>query len=70
MLSGEDPGGGWEILRFLPSAAGQAIQGVSSTTGTDSAGTLGWGWAALVLLAWGALFAGIGYLTTWRRDVS
>ncbi|MDR2253503.1 MAG: hypothetical protein LBD97_06560 [Bifidobacteriaceae bacterium] len=64
---------GWSWTRFLPGAAGDAIQGVSvydAMADINSAEPMGFGWAALVLAAWGVGFAAIAYATTWRRDVS
>lgn len=66
--------GFWEpaapIARFLPGAAGEALAGGSfySTTGLSD---LLPAWAGLlVLLGYGAIAAGIGWLTTLRRDVA
>ncbi|MDN4471710.1 ABC transporter permease [Demequina zhanjiangensis] len=66
--------GFWEpaapIARFLPGAAGEALAGGSfySTTGLSD---LLPAWAGLlVLLGYGAVAAGIGWLTTLRRDVT
>ncbi len=54
------------VAKFLPTQASSAIvAGVS--TGADQ---LPWWAGALVLLAWGALFAAAGTFTTLRRDVT
>jgi hypothetical protein len=70
IVNGGDDPVTWEVLKYLPSAAGGAIQGASNSIDSAASAALPWGWATLVLLAWAALFAGVGYLTTWRRDVS
>ncbi|MDR1118060.1 MAG: hypothetical protein LBL01_02020 [Bifidobacteriaceae bacterium] len=70
MLTGWD----WKWTEFLPGAAGDAIQGASFYTSMLGAGgssaALPWGLAALVLAGWAALFAGIAYPASWRRDIS
>jgi hypothetical protein len=52
-------------VKFLPGAAGDAIQGASfydSLAAGPAAEPLAWGW--------GAVFAALGYVFTWRRDVT
>jgi ABC-type transport system involved in multi-copper enzyme maturation permease subunit len=54
-----------EAYRFLPAAAGAAITGVSRNQVTLLSNWQG----ALVLLGWGLLFAGLGWVLTARRDI-
>ncbi|MDR2347690.1 MAG: ABC transporter permease subunit [Bifidobacteriaceae bacterium] len=69
-MTGQD----WQWVDFLPGAAGDAIQGASfyDSMSQVTAGGAGLTWwsAALVLVGWAGLLAGLGYLTSWRRDVS
>ncbi|MDR1118028.1 MAG: hypothetical protein LBL01_01840, partial [Bifidobacteriaceae bacterium] len=70
MLTGWD----WRWTEFLPGAAGDTIQGASFYTAmmgeAGPSAALPWGWAALVLAGWAALFAGVAYPASWRRDIS
>ncbi|MDR1293554.1 MAG: ABC transporter permease subunit [Bifidobacteriaceae bacterium] len=67
-------GRGAEVTQFLPGAAGEALAGgggmsmfgVGSATGLMSLPA--WG-GALVMLAYAAVFAAIGYVASFRRDV-
>ena len=65
----------WEstsgIARFLPGAAGDAIAGASMYTSlTSGVSALLPAWAGVVvLLAYGVLLAGVGAVTTLRRDI-
>ena len=64
-----------DITRFLPGAASDALVGSSvfdmgmATTGSG-AEPLEWWVGGLVLLAYGAVLVYLGYLVSWRRDVS
>lgn len=68
----------WEwtagIGQFLPGAASDALVGSSifTTLGAATAETqsLEWWQGGLVLLALAVVAAGIGYLTSWRKDVT
>ncbi|QEE61788.1 ABC transporter permease [Salinibacterium sp. dk2585] len=62
-----------EIGRFLPGAAGDALVGSSVfavMSGPSSGALLEWWQGGLVLLAFAAVAATIGAVTTWRRDVT
>lgn len=54
-----------EVYRFLPGAAGSALAGVARP---QVALLTNWQ-GALVLLAWGGLFASVGWVVTARRDI-
>lgn len=57
------------VSKFLPGAAGEAIAGGSMYNLMTPTGTLD-GWqGALVLAAYGIVFAVLGRLTTFRRDI-
>ncbi|MDR2374603.1 MAG: ABC transporter permease subunit [Bifidobacteriaceae bacterium] len=61
----------WAWTKFLPGAAGDAIQGgsfydIMSFDGDSLPG----GWAVLVLVGWAAALAALGYAANLRRDVS
>lgn len=58
------------IAPWLPGAAGEAITGGSLYSSTGIAELLPWWQGLLVLVGYGLVLAGIGRLTTWRRDVS
>lgn len=66
-----------DVTRFLPGAASYALVGSSVFT-TFSAGSgaptsshpLEWWVGGLVLLGYAVVFLVLGYLTSWRRDVS
>lgn len=68
----------WEwtagIGQFLPGAASDALVGSSifTTLGSATGGTqsLEWWQGGLVLLALAMVAGGIGYLTSWRKDVT
>lgn len=63
-----------EVTQYLPGAASDALVGVSIFTslgGADASGlSLEWWVGGLVLLAYAALFLLLGWLLSWRRDVS
>jgi hypothetical protein len=67
-LIGED----WWWPRFLPGAAGDAIQGESFYSAMTSGGapTLPLVWASLVMAAWAVGLGAIGYAARFRRDVT
>jgi hypothetical protein len=70
-MGGQMMGQDWGWTKFLPGAAGDSIQGFSFYTMMGGqVELLGWGWGALVLAGWAALFAGAGYLFRFRGDVS
>jgi hypothetical protein len=62
------------VGKFLPGAASDALVGSSvfTTMGAASASTqtLDWWQGGLVLLGLGAVLAGAGFLTSWRKDVT
>jgi ABC-2 type transport system permease protein len=62
------------VTKFLPGAASDALVGASvfalSTGQGSSADTLEWWAAGLVLLGYAAVLVVIGYLVSWRRDIS
>jgi hypothetical protein len=64
-----------DAARFLPGAASDALVGASiysslnSATG-DTVAPLEWWAGGLVLLAYGTVLLLLGYLFSWRRDVS
>jgi hypothetical protein len=66
-----------DVTRFLPGAASDALVGSSVFTtfstgpgATTSGHPLEWWAGGLVLLAYAVVFLLLGYLTSWRRDVS
>jgi ABC-type transport system involved in multi-copper enzyme maturation permease subunit len=67
-------GHGRTIVQFLPSAAADSVTGssvMSLMTGGVGAEMSLSGWAGtLVMVAWAALFAGIGYLVSLKRDIT
>lgn len=62
----------FEPLKYLPGAASDALVGSSllSMAGPGTVELLSWWQGGLVLAGYAVLFAVIGSLTTWRRDVS
>lgn len=66
--------GFWEaaapVARFLPGAAGEAIVGSSFYSASGLASLLPSGAGLAVLLAYGGVAALIGWLTTFRRDLT
>ncbi len=58
------------IARFLPGAAGEALAGSSFYSASGMSELLPPWVGLLVLLAYGAIAAGIGWLTSLRRDVA
>ncbi len=61
-----------DVTKFLPGAAGDALVGSSifalSTQGASD--MLEWWAGGLVLFGYAAVFLVLGYLTSWRRDVT
>ena len=58
---------------YLPGAASDALVGASVFTGMTPGATddaLEWWAGGLVLLGYGAVLVLLGYLVSWRRDVS
>ncbi|MET0812806.1 MAG: ABC transporter permease [Microbacterium sp.] len=62
-----------DVTRFLPGAASDTLVGASvfsvSMTG-EAADTLEWWAGGAILLGYAVVFLVLGYLTSWRRDVS
>lgn len=60
------------VTAYLPGAASDALVGSSiyATMGAGGAVPLAWWGGGVVLLAYAAVFLGLGYLTSWRRDVA
>lgn len=60
------------IAQFLPGAASDALVGASFYTiaGMGAVQSLEWWQGGVVLLVLALIAAGIGYFTSWRRDVS
>ncbi|MGB4777739.1 ABC transporter permease [Microbacterium sp.] len=61
------------ITEYLPGAASDALVGTSIYTslgGDTSASGLDWWAGGLVLLGYAVVLTVLGYLTSWRRDVS
>jgi len=62
------------VGRFLPGAASDALAGASiftSIPGMGGAGeSLDWWQGGLVLVAYAAVLTVLGWLTTWRRDIT
>ncbi len=59
---------GGEVARFLPSQASNAI--IQASSGGVAMDMLSWWAGALVLLGYGAVFAGIGTALTLQRDIT
>lgn len=61
-----------EIGKFLPGSASDALVGSSfySTIGMGGGSVLEWWQGGLVLLAYALVTSLIGWLTTWKRDVT
>lgn len=63
-----------EATRWLPGAASDTLVGASlfsgAVVGAPAQAPLEWWIGAVVLLAYAVFFLLLGYLTTWRRDVS
>ena len=63
-----------DVTKFLPGAASDALVGASVFAMAGAPGatpaTLEWWVGGLMLLAYAALFLVLGYLVSWRRDVS
>ena len=61
-----------DIARFLPGAASDALVGASFFTinGSTQADALDWWAGGLVLLGYAVVLTVLGYLVSWRRDVS
>lgn len=62
------------VTKYLPGAASDALVGASvfaiSTPQTTAGDALDWWVGGLVLLGYAAVLVVIGYLVSWRRDVS
>lgn len=60
------------VTEYLPGAASDALVGASIFTsiGTDADLGLGWWAGGLLLLGYAAVFLLLGWLFSWRRDVS
>ncbi|MDO8108612.1 ABC transporter permease [Isoptericola sp. b441] len=58
------------VAQWLPGAAGEAITGASLYTSLAGGQMLPWWQGLLVLVGYGLLLAGIGRVTTVRRDVT
>ena len=61
-----------EIGQFLPGAAGDALVGASffAVATPEGVPMLEWWQGGLVLAGYAALLTALGYLTSWRRDVT
>ena len=61
-----------EIGKFLPGSASDALVGSSfySTIGMGGGSVLAWWQGGLVLLGYALITSVIGWLTTWKRDVT
>lgn len=61
-----------EVTQYLPGAASDALVGASIYTGIGGATTSGPAWwvGGLLMLAYALVFLLLGWLVTWRRDVS
>ena len=60
---------GARVASYLPGAAGEAMSGASLFNAFAPGGILEWWQGALVLVGYGLLFAVVGRLTTFRRDI-
>lgn len=60
------------LTRLLPGAASDALVGASvyASLGGQTGDALPWWVGGLLLLGYGAVFLLLGWLTSWRRDVS
>ena len=58
--------------QYLPGAAGDTLVGASifSIAGASTADSPEWWVGGAVLLAYAIVLLALGYLTTWRRDIS
>lgn len=63
-----------DVTKVLPGAAGDALVGSSMFTSVMTGGAdvdpLAWWAGGLVLLAYAAVLLVVGYVTSWRRDVT
>ncbi len=59
-----------DVARFMPGAAGEAITGRSFYSAAGLGDLLPWWQGLLVLLAYAVVLAGIGRVTTFRRDIT
>ncbi|MFB2579974.1 ABC transporter permease [Herbiconiux sp. P15] len=60
-----------QVAQFLPGSASDALVGASIYNAMGAASTgLDWWQGGLVLVAYAAITTGIGFATSWRRDVS
>ena len=60
-----------DVGKFLPGAASDALVGASFFSVVGGGGeALEWWQGGLVLLAYAVVFAVIGYLTSWKRDIT
>ncbi|MEO2134476.1 ABC transporter permease [Microbacterium sp.] len=60
------------VTAYLPGAASDALVGTSiyATMGAGGAVPLAWWGGGMVLLGYAVVFVGLGYLTSWRRDIA
>ena len=62
------------VTQFLPGAASDALVGASlfttAASGVSAEDQLAWWAGGLVLLAYAVVLLVLGYLTSWRRDVT
>lgn len=70
LLSSVADGAASDVAKFLPGAAGEALSGSSIYSALGTSSLLTWWQGLIVLVAYAAVFAVIGRLGAFRRDIT